>query len=326
MNGAVVGQDGEYDALLARARSLRVPHGLLLEGPHGTGKSLAARELAAALQCTAGRALACGSCNACAKVARGNHPDVHLLTVPEDKKVIPVEAVRAIQSTLGLTAVEGRARVVLIDPADRLTEQGQNALLKTLEEPGDTTFLVLVAARPESLLPTVLSRVQRCRMRPLGLDEMARLCCADGGPNTDRERRALAAARGSVGLARELLDEKAAALDDLLIGLESGRLGAFEAAGEALAGAEGRVEADASARRALRVCTARCRSALADLLLAPDRGPAYRAASDPWIEAAEAAFAAEEDLGVEIAPSHVLGELFLRWSELFSARRAPRLR
>ncbi len=321
--GTLLGQGAEFAALLRGARATAMHHGLLLEGPKGFGKSHAAHEVAAALLCS-GEAVdaACASCPACRKVDSGNHPDLHWVTTPEDKQWIPVEAVRELRGLLALRPVEGRARVVIIDPADRLTEQGQNALLKTLEEPADGTFVILAATRPEGLLPTVRSRVARYRMRPLDEEVLARRC-SDHPIDPERKRAAVTAAHGSLGLARDFCADGIADLDAVISGVLTGQMSPYAAAAQALHGAEGRAGADKRARTVLRRCAALCRTQLqtsTESKLASGATAAYAAPSDPWVAASEVCFAAEEDLSVEISAQHTLGELFLCWSEIFAGR------
>jgi DNA polymerase-3 subunit delta' len=141
----------------------RLPHGLLLQGPAGVGKDQFASALAAALFCTArtGRFEACGQCAECQLSRAGTHPDVHWVRPLEDKKTIGVDQVRETCEELAMTSMRRGYRVAILAPAEKMTTQAQNALLKTLEEPAPRTVLVLVTARPSALLPTLRSRCQR---------------------------------------------------------------------------------------------------------------------------------------------------------------------
>jgi DNA polymerase-3 subunit delta' len=323
MSAPLLGQGPRWQALVRRARALRLPHALVIEGPPGTGKSTAARELAAALLCTSEAADApCGTCGACVKVAAGQHPDVHLLTVPEDRRDIPLESVRALQEVLGRLPVEGRARVVVVDPAERLNDQGQNALLKTLEEPGRATFLLLATRRPEALLETVRSRTERVRIFPL---EPARIASALAAPelglSPDRQATIAAAVRGSLGEARRLAAAGVVALDDIAARALNGDAAPSALAREALADAEGRAASELRARAVLAFLAARARAALAAGLeppvpaLAPGPAGPYPFSPERWVEALDAVAAAEDDLGLEIGALPVLTELFLRVQE-----------
>jgi len=141
----------------------RLPHGLLLHGPDGVGKEHFATVLAAGLFCTGRREglTPCGECPDCALSRAGSHPDLHWLRRPEDKKSIGVDAVREACDQLGMTSMRGGYRVAIITPAQLMTHNAMNALLKTLEEPAPRTLLVLATSRPSGLLATLRSRCQR---------------------------------------------------------------------------------------------------------------------------------------------------------------------
>src|SRR5580765_5800009 len=164
--------------LLARAVSrASLPPSLIFAGPDGVGKRFVAAATAQALNCpniTAGsdRADACGTCSSCTRIARGMHPDV-LIVEPGDIGNIKIEQVRDVVDRAGYRPFEGKRRVVIIDEADALMPQAQNALLKTLEEPPPSSVFLLITARPDALLLTVLSRCPRLRFRPLDAGDVA---------------------------------------------------------------------------------------------------------------------------------------------------------
>ena len=315
IGAGVLGQGVAFAHALAQARALRLPHALLVTGAMGTGKTLASRALAQALLCEGPQpASACGACTPCRKVAQDQHPDLLLLTVPEDKTEIPVEHVRELQSHLQLHALEGRARVALVDPADALNEQGQNALLKTLEEPGTNTFLLLPTSQPEALLPTVRSRVGRLALRPLEPAGLAQLLAARGHP--DREKNALAAeaARGSLGRAEVLVAEDLAALvalaDQALVGDPQESAPAL--ARRALAGASGRAQVEARARHFLHLVRWRLLARVGAALAAGD-DPAYCPGPlDRWISQGETLCDIETDLDLSVPPEQALTGALLR--------------
>jgi DNA polymerase-3 subunit delta' len=211
-------------SLLARSIARgSLPPSLIFAGPSGVGKRLTALAVAQTLNCLKVRLKpdtttdvrlkpdattdatteidACGTCAACTRIARGVHPDV-LLIEPGDSGSIKIEPIRDAIDRSSYRPFEGRRRVVIIDEADALVLQAQNALLKTLEEPPSASVFILVTARPDALLPTVLSRCPRLRFRPLEPSEVAAALIKQG--HEEREARAVAAAAdGSVAQALE---------------------------------------------------------------------------------------------------------------------------
>lgn len=170
---------GAWSALVARLGG-RLPHALLFTGPAGTGKRLFADAFAARLLCDAPTEVACGRCRACLLVAAGTHPDL-LLVVPEAQRAdaadgegegeggrgkrkpsreIRIDEVRQLIAFAAQTAQFGGRRVVVIDPAHAMNVNAANALLKTLEEPGQGTVLLLVSDVPGQLAATIRSRCQ----------------------------------------------------------------------------------------------------------------------------------------------------------------------
>ena len=124
-------QPTAIETLQRALRAGKVHHAYLFSGPRGVGKRMAALALSAALNCSEGRPdEACGTCGACRKIKKGTHPDLLALSIPEGKKIIPIEAVRELGVSLASKPYEGRAKIAIIDPADRLSESAANALLK----------------------------------------------------------------------------------------------------------------------------------------------------------------------------------------------------
>ncbi len=201
-------------------RSERPPHALLLVGPRGVGKTTLALDLAAGLLCLADDATArpCRSCPACRKVAAGNHADLHLIAPEGAGEQIRIGQVQQLASDLALTAMEGRFRVAVVTSAHRLNLDAQNALLKTLEEPGPATCLMLCADEAASLLPTVLSRSARLRLAPLPVKTLAALLVEDGHATPAMARSLAVAAAGRPGLAIRLADQPAAVIARARIG------------------------------------------------------------------------------------------------------------
>src|SRR5262245_52224494 len=188
-----------------------------MEGPAGVGKRRAAVAIAEALNCLKPQQSGdfaregCGECPACRRIQRGVHPDI-IVIEPGEMGSIKIEQVRDVIARSEFRPFEGRRRVVIIDEADALVPQAQNALLKTLEEPPSASMFILISARPDALLPTVRSRCHHLRFRPLGPEDVAAALRRHG--QSEKEAHAIAAiAEGSIGRAleanaEELLDAR----------------------------------------------------------------------------------------------------------------------
>ncbi|HYC45357.1 MAG TPA: DNA polymerase III subunit delta' [Burkholderiales bacterium] len=166
----------ELERIAASRASL--PHALLLHGPRGIGKLAFAQALARSLLCEAPAAggTACGACSACLWFAAGTHPDYRVIEpagagtdeegeqVGRASTVIAVDQIRALFDFVNMSSHRGRAKAVVLHPAEALNVNAANALLKALEEPPPRTHFLLVSHRPHLLLPTIKSR---CRKVPL---------------------------------------------------------------------------------------------------------------------------------------------------------------
>lgn len=144
----------------------RLPHALLIHGIEGLGKRVFAGWLANALLCErrGQRLQACGTCASCNLFAAATHPDFLVVEPEEGKQQISVEQVRAAGERLTVTSHRHGHRVAIIVPAHQLTTSAANALLKTLEEPGADTLLILLTSKLLNVLPTLRSRCQRLGM------------------------------------------------------------------------------------------------------------------------------------------------------------------
>ncbi|HWF90021.1 MAG TPA: DNA polymerase III subunit delta' [Pyrinomonadaceae bacterium] len=195
----------------------RLPGAMLFTGEEGIGKKLFALEIARALNCrTLNDGEACGVCSSCVRIRKLNyptrddadewtqiiwtdHPDVGLVVAP--KRVLRVEQMRQIEKEANFRPFEGKARVFLIDEADKLNDASANALLKVLEEPPRTSHLILITARPAMLLPTILSRCQMIRFSPLTPGEIESHLVKNPDIDNKTARLRARAAGGSMGRA-----------------------------------------------------------------------------------------------------------------------------
>ena len=178
----MVGQEHVTRTLRNALRAGSAAHAYLFCGPRGTGKTSAARILAAALNCEhPEEGDACAVCDTCRQVAEDRLLDVQEIDAASNRQV---DDVRALRETVGYAPSAGRHKVYILDEVHMLTEASWNTLLKTLEEPPPATTFVLCTTDPQHVLGTVVSRCQRFDFRRLTGEEiegqLARVCGAEG--------------------------------------------------------------------------------------------------------------------------------------------------
>jgi DNA polymerase-3 subunit delta' len=164
----VTGQPKATRLLSRSIVSGQLSHAYLFVGPPHVGKLTLALELAKAVNCQASD-VPCGECPPCRRIADAKHSDVQVIgVVTEDhRKVITIGQVEEMQSAASLPPFEGKCKVFIFDRADLLSQEAANRLLKTLEEPSPRVLIILITARENHVLPTLISRCQRVELRPL---------------------------------------------------------------------------------------------------------------------------------------------------------------
>jgi DNA polymerase-3 subunit delta' len=215
----LIGNQKVKESLTHLLRSGRLPNSLLFAGPEGVGKKQFAFELAKALVCIDEGRRPCGSCSACKRVAPfeappsdkkddfkkvffDRHADVGLV-VPFNR-TLQVDSIRALEKEAHYQPYEARSRVFIINDAEKMNDEAANALLKTLEEPPGSTYLILLAHRPDSLLSTIRSRCQTIRFAPAPEGEVEKLLIAGRNYNSTNAKLAARVSKGSVGSAMNI--------------------------------------------------------------------------------------------------------------------------
>jgi DNA polymerase-3 subunit delta' len=202
----VIGQDTAV-ATLQRAvtDTTAMTHAWLLTGPPGSGRSVAARAFAAALECPQN---GCGECRECRTAVDGTHADVDVIAT--EGLSIKVEQARELAAMSALRPSVGPWRVIIIEDADRLTERAADALLKAIEEPVARTVWILCAPSLEDVVITIRSRSRHVRLRTPPAEAVAELLNRRDGVEMPMAMYAARAAQSHVGLARRLARDEGA--------------------------------------------------------------------------------------------------------------------
>ncbi|GGO90768.1 DNA polymerase III subunit delta [Nocardioides phosphati] len=199
----LVGQRAAITALSRAARGQGMSHAWLFTGPPGSGRSNAAVAFAAALQCEEG---GCGTCHACHTVMAGSHADVSV--VRTEKLSIGVDEVRDIVRRSGLSPVGKRWQILVVEDADRLTDQACNALLKAIEEPTPRTVWMLCAPTVEDVLTTIRSRCRLVTLTTPAPADVAAFLVRTMGVQESLAEYAARHSQGHIGRARALAKDE----------------------------------------------------------------------------------------------------------------------
>lgn len=161
-----VGHEQVIEHLQMAITKEKISHAYIFNGEKGSGKRFLARTFAKTLLCEEGGTNPCGKCKSCMQAETNNHPDI--INVTHEKVSLSVDDVRTqINQDIEIKPFSGRYKVYLVDDADKMTEQAQNAILKTIEEPPAYAVLILMTENAERLLPTIRSRCVILDMKPV---------------------------------------------------------------------------------------------------------------------------------------------------------------
>jgi DNA polymerase-3 subunit delta' len=205
-------QDGPVSILKKALERGRIPTSYLFTGPPGCGRMMAALATASSLNCQTGTT-ACGSCSSCLLYAAGNHPDLHIIKLPEGKRQIVIEQVR--EEVLGrayLKPMTGVTSTFIVQDAHLMNMNASNAFLKTLEEPPQTSHFILIAPDRDSVLPTISSRCQTLAFSPLPRQVVEDILVNEG---IEKSEASLLAAMAKGSVKKALAYHLTGALQDL---------------------------------------------------------------------------------------------------------------
>ncbi len=198
---AMIGQQHAAEVFKRALEDQRsMTHAWLITGPPGSGRSIAARAFAAALECETGTG--CGTCKACHTVLTGTHPDVTF--VKTDMVVIKIDEVRELVQSASRSTSQGKWRIIVVEDADRMSERTTNVLLKAIEEPPEQTVWLLCAPSPEDVMVTIRSRCRSVGLRIPAPEAVAELLETRDGVPAALALSAARAAQSHVGIARRL--------------------------------------------------------------------------------------------------------------------------
>jgi len=208
MNWGMLGHEWAVDLLRQHVAQGRARHAYLFTGPQGVGRRTLALRLAQALNCQAPPAPGdpCGTCSSCVHLQAMQHPDLAVVRAEQEGGTLKVDQVRELQHALALSPYEARFRVALLLRFEEAHISAANALLKTLEEPAPQVVLMLTATIPEGVLPTILSRCDVLRLRPLTQEQVSQGLQTQWGLPADQAHVLACISDGRPGYALRLND------------------------------------------------------------------------------------------------------------------------
>ena len=204
---SIIEQDLPVRILTTFLKYGTIPHALLFTGIEGVGKESTALAFAMACNCSGQDSdpgqpepdIPCGHCKSCRKIETGNHPDI--IRVTPSGPFIKISQIRSLCQTLALKPYEAKRRVVIITGAQGMNPAAGNAFLKMLEEPPLKTILILLATHTSDLLPTIVSRCQQIRFKPISREKLESVLVDEHGINPGEAMILTTMAGGSISRA-----------------------------------------------------------------------------------------------------------------------------
>lgn len=221
----ILGQQKVKEVLSNQIKCGKIAHAYIFMGQDGVGKRLMASELAKILNCTTsnflkGEAGSCGICPSCDKITKNIHPDVHFVDFVKQaqleggdldkQKIIKIETIRYMQKEVSTKIHEGKWKIFVIEPAEKMNTAAANSLLKTLEEPPENTIIILLAKHKETIPKTIISRSQTLFFQPLSADMVSTWLMLNCSLDSNKAKEIAELSEGSLETAKRLIDEKEA--------------------------------------------------------------------------------------------------------------------
>lgn len=197
----IIGQEPMKEYFRNAIRQNKISHAYILSGEDGMGKMTLANAFAHALICEEGQAIPCMSCHSCQQFLTGNHPDVVYVKHEKSGSIGVDDVRRQIVNDVLIKPYNGGRKIYIIDEAEKMTVQAQNALLKTIEEPPAYAVLLFLTTNADAFLPTILSRCVLLKPMPLDRKDIERYLTVQMSVENPRAQVCAAFARGNLGKA-----------------------------------------------------------------------------------------------------------------------------
>ena len=200
----IIGQEQMKEHLQNALQMNKVSHAYIIHGEKSSGKEFIAKIFSMALQCERGGAEPCNECRSCKQAMSGNQPDI-IYVSHEKPNTISVEDIRAqVNNDVAIKPYSSRYKVYIINEAEKMTVQAQNAILKTLEEPPAYVVILLLVSNLQALLPTILSRCVTLNMKPVSDTLVKKYLMEELQVPDYKAEVCVAFARGNIGKAKSL--------------------------------------------------------------------------------------------------------------------------
>ena len=193
----IIGHEKVIDNLKNAIDNDQLSHSYLFEGEESIGKRKVALSFAKALLCKEGGLEPCNRCNSCLKFESGNHPDFQL--IEPEKDIIKKEKIDEMIKSINIAPLESKRKIIIIDDSHKMRMEGQNGLLKTLEEPPFYINIILITPNANNLIPTILSRCQIIKFYPVDSKKIEELLVSKYNKTSLEAKFIAHFTKGSVG-------------------------------------------------------------------------------------------------------------------------------
>ena len=217
----IIAQEKAKKILSEQIKNNKIPHAYIFMGEEGTGKMLTAIEFAKILNCTINDytkvdAGPCNHCLSCEHIDKGTFPDLHIINFEKQDEIaekesekgktkLGIKLIRYMQEKVYIKATDGKWKFFIIEPAEKMTIEAFNCLLKTLEEPPDNTIIILIAKHKETIPVTILSRAQTVFFQPLHTEEVSKYLQEKHSLSQENADKIAEMSEGSIEKAEQLM-------------------------------------------------------------------------------------------------------------------------